>query len=171
MMSSTIHSAQTKSIERRSVTLRPIGPDDEAFLCALYASTRAAEMAMVDWDDNQKRIFLEMQFNTQHKFYQEHFANAAFLVIETNGEAIGRLYVDRRDDEIRLLDIALLPQYRNGGLGGALMQELLDEAAAAGKPLRLHVESFNPAQRLYERLGFAKLETNGVYELMEWRPQ
>lgn len=152
------------------MTLRPIGSDDKAFLCALYASTRAEEMALVDWDRTQKDAFLRMQFDAQHKFYQEQFANAAFLIIEFAGEPIGRLYVDRREDEIRLIDIALLPEYRNTGLGGELMRELLDEAAGVGKPVRLHVESFNPAHRLYTRLGFVKLGTNGVYELMEWRP-
>ena len=158
-----------KPVERETVSLRPIAAHDDAFLCALYAGTRADEMALLDWSAKEKAAFLRMQFDAQHRHYQTHFPNAAFWIIELEGEPIGRLYVDRRVDEIRLIDVALLPEYRSRGLGSALMRELLDEATSAGKPVRLHVESFNPAHRLYTRLGFCKLDSNGVYEFMEWR--
>jgi ribosomal protein S18 acetylase RimI-like enzyme len=159
-----------KRVERETVSLRPIAAHDDAFLCALYGGTRADEMALLDWSAKEKNAFLRMQFDAQHRHYQTHFPNAAFWIIELEGEPIGRLYVDRRVDEIRLIDVALLPVYRNRGLGSALMRELLDEATSAGKSVRLHVESFNPAHRLYTRLGFCKLDSNGVYEFMEWRP-
>ncbi len=152
------------------VDLRPIGPADREFLYRLYASTRQAEMSLLDWSDAEKEEFLRMQFEAQHRYYVEQFPAAQLDVVLREGEPIGRLYVDRRDDEIRLIDIALLPEHRGGGIGGAMMRELLDEAREAGMPVRIHVERFNPAMRLYQRLGFERLEEQGVYDLMEWRP-
>ncbi len=152
------------------VDLRPIGPADREFLYRLYASTRQAEMSLLDWSDAEKEEFLRMQFEAQHRYYVEQFPAARLDVVLREGEPIGRLYVDRRDDEIRLIDIALLPEHRGGGIGGAMMRELLVEAREAGMPVRIHVERFNPAMRLYQRLGFERLEEQGVYDLMEWRP-
>ena len=111
-----------------------------------------------------------MQFRAQDTYYRGQFKRASFLVVELEGEPIGRLYTDRREDEIRILDIALLPEYRGRGLGSALMQEILAEAAEASKAVRIHVERFNPALRLYERLGFRHCQDQGVYLLMECLP-
>ncbi len=141
-----------------ATTLRPITPEDQAFLRRVYASTRAEEMAVVPWSEGEKEDFLRFQFDAQHRYYQEQFPRAAFDLILRRGEPIGRLYVDRREDEIRLIDIALLPGHRGGGLGGAIMGEILAEGAAAGKLVRIHVEHDNPAMRLYRRLGFEKIE-------------
>ena len=152
------------------ISFRPLNDGDLEFLHRLYAGTRADELARVDWDDEQKTQFLTQQFNAQHSFYQEQFGQAEFLVIEADGKPVGRVYVDRRADEIRLIDIALVPEQRNSGLGTALLKDLLDEAQAVGLPVKIHVEKFNPAMRLYQRLGFQALEDQGVYQLMEWRP-
>lgn len=111
-----------------------------------------------------------MQFDAQHRYYLEQFPAAYFLVIEREDTAIGRVYLDRRVDELRLIDIALIPATRNQGLGGALLLDLMDEAKAAALPVRIHVENFNPAMRLYQRLGFEVIENQGVYQLMEWCP-
>jgi len=75
----------------------------------------------------------------------------------------GRLYVHRGPSEIRVVDIALLPEYRGAGVGTSLLQDLLAEGDAAGKSVTIHVERMNPALRLYERLGFAVAEDKGVY--------
>ena len=109
-----------------------------------------------------------MQFDAQHAHYQEHYAGAAFDVILVDGQPAGRLYVAREEDEIRIVDIALLPDFCNRGIGTTLLRGLQSEAAAAGKPLRIHVERFNPALRLYERLGFREIADRGVYLFMEW---
>lgn len=153
-----------------AISFRPIRPEDEPLLRRIYASTREDELALVDWDEAQKAAFLDMQFRAQHTFYHDQFRGASFDLILKGGEPIGRLYVDRRPDEIRVLDIALLPERRGGGIGGALMRSLLAEAAAAGKPVRIHVESFNRAMTLYLRLGFAPIEEQGVHIHMEWLP-
>lgn len=155
---------------RTEVTFRPIRADDDEFLCALYASTREEELAPVPWSAAEKAAFLRMQFDAQHRHYQEHYPKARFDLVLAAGEPIGRLYVDHWPAEIRLIDVALVPAWRNRGIGGALLRDLMAEAAAAGKPLTIHVERFNPALRLYERLGFRKIEDKEVYHLMEWRP-
>lgn len=151
--------------------MRSIVPEDEQFLCALYASTRADEMAITPWSEEEKTNFLRMQFTAQHTYYQEQFKTVDFDIIELNGTVIGRFYIDRREDEIRLIDIALLPEHQGAGLGKLMMQLLLDEAADKALPVRLHVEGNNPARRLYDRLGFKPIADKGVYEMMEWRPE
>jgi ribosomal protein S18 acetylase RimI-like enzyme len=152
-----------------SVALRPSRPEDRELLLRVYASTRTQELAQVPWTEEQKHAFLAMQFDAQDKYYRENYTTAEFLVIEDEGRAAGRLYVDRWTDEIRLMDIALLPEHRGKGLGTQLLRDLQVEAKAAGKPLRIHVERMNPALGLYQRLGFRQVEDRGVYWLMEWR--
>ena len=153
------------------LSFRPIDPEvDRPFLLRVYSSTREEEMAMVPWDEGEKRSFLEMQFRAQHVHYMEHFSQASFDLILCEGEPVGRLYVDRRPDEIRLIDIALLPEHRGRGLGGSIMADLLAEGEGQGLPVQIHVEQNNPAMRLYERLGFEKVEDQGVYHLMKWTP-
>jgi len=151
------------------VSFRPVEPGDGEFLQSLYASTREAEMALVPWSDKEKEAFLRMQFEAQDKYYREQFRDAEFSVMKLAGRPIGRLYVDRREDEIRIIDIALLPEHRGKGIGSRVMKSLLDEGKNSGKPVRIHVEKNNPALRLYHRLGFTKIEDRGVYDLMEWR--
>src|SRR5215471_1228044 len=153
-----------------TVHFRPIQPDDAAFLYEVYASTRTEELAVVDWDEAHKAAFLHQQFAAQHQFYQKHYTQTDFLVILRDAVPVGRLYVVRWQDEIRIVDIALLPPSRNAGIGTTILRDLLAEAAVAHKPVRIHVEKFNPALRLYERLGFAPIADKGVYLFMEWAP-
>ncbi|HEY1189376.1 MAG TPA: GNAT family N-acetyltransferase [Gemmata sp.] len=153
-----------------SIALRPATPADSEFLYRVYAHTRYDELAPAGWPPEQVEAFLRMQFRAQDSYYREHFAGAAFDVIVCDGEPAGRFYVDRRADEIRIIDIALLPAERGAGVGTHLLTAVLAEAAAASKPVRLHVEAHNPAQRLYRRLGFSWTGTTGVYDLLEWCP-
>jgi ribosomal protein S18 acetylase RimI-like enzyme len=153
------------------ITLRPITPDDMDFLYRVYASTREDELSVLPWSDAEKEDFLRMQFHAQHTHYQEHFTDAKYDVILSGDTPVGRLYVDRRPDELRIIDIALLTEHRGGGIGSSLMRDLIDEAAAAGTPVRIHVEKNNPAKRLYHRLGFREIEDQGVYDLMERTPE
>jgi ribosomal protein S18 acetylase RimI-like enzyme len=153
------------------LTFRFVTDADTAFLAAVYASTRQEELALVPWSDAQKAWFVDMQFRAQHTYYQQHYAEADWLVVERDGQAIGRLYVDRWEREHRVIDIALLPEHCGHGLGTALMRDLLDEAAAAGKALTIHVEKNNLARRLYSRLGFRPIGETGVYDLLEWRAE
>jgi len=157
--------------EDAAITLRPIRSDDELFLYEVYASTRQEELAVVPWNDEQKAAFLQMQFAAQYAHYQEHFAGAAFDIVLADGRPAGRLYVARWPGEIRIIDVAILPAFRNRQIGTRLITRLQEEAAAARKPVRIHVERLNPALRLYERLGFRTVEDKGVYLFLEWRAE
>jgi ribosomal protein S18 acetylase RimI-like enzyme len=149
--------------------LRPARAEDKPFLYALYASTRDDEMALVDWSEPQKESFLRTQFEAQHSYYTGHFCTAQFEVVEQRQQPIGRFYVDRRENEIRVIDIALLPTFRQRGIGTALMQGVMNEAAQTEKPVTIHVEQFNSAMRFYQRLGFQAVCLEGMHWLMEWR--
>ena len=131
------------------LALRATEPGDEAFLRDVYASTRVEELALVDWTEPQKAAFVDMQFRAQHDYYRERFPDAAYNVILCDGRPAGRLYVDRSPEEIRIVDIALLPAHCRHGIGATLVGDLQREAARSRKPLRIHVERFNPALRLY----------------------
>ena len=154
-----------------NISFRPVTDQDIPFLYELYASTRADEMAIVaDWTAEQKEQFVQQQFMAQHTYYQDTFKEARWDIILLDDWAIGRLYVDRRPEEIRLIDITLSPQVRKRGIGSVLLKDLINEATDQKKTITIHVEHYNPAMRLYERLGFTKIEDQGVYDLMEWRP-
>jgi len=150
------------------LAFRPITDADVSFLARVYASIREAELAVTDWSDAQKAAFLQHQLDAQHAHYHKYYQGSDFLIIEHRGEAIGRLYLARWASEHRIVDIALLPPHRRAGLGTALLHDLLDEAAAAGKAVTIHVEKFNPALTLYRRLGFVAAGEEGVYDLMRW---
>jgi ribosomal protein S18 acetylase RimI-like enzyme len=152
------------------VTLRPARSEDREFLLAVYASTRAEELAPVPWTEEQKAAFLKMQFEAQDTDYRRNYADAEFSVVEVDESLAGRLYVQRRPDEIRLVDIALLPAFRRRGIGTGLLSRLFDEAASSGVPVTIHVELSNPARSLYERLGFVAEGEQGIYMLMRWTP-
>lgn len=157
-------------IDRTTVTFRPIVESDQPFLAELYSSTRTEEMQQVPWTPEQKAQFLAMQFHAQTTHYAEHYDTSDFFVIEQEGRAIGRLYFDRQPDDVCIVDITLIPEMRGSGLGTVLLREILDEAAASGKTVSIHVEYFNPARHLYDRLGFKEIGTSGVYFHMRWTP-
>lgn len=156
-----------------SLHLRPITSCDEEALCRIYASTRTEEMEqIVNWSPVQKQAFLEWQFRTQHQYYSEYYPGASFWLLELDGEAIGRLYLQalHTDGSVRIIDITLLPQWRNRGIGQQLLLDIMDFATQRNRAITIHVESFNPAMRLYQRLGFELVSvTNGVYHLLEWK--
>ena len=163
MVAAAGHPPTAVAVELRSVDRAA----DAEFLLAVYASTRAEELAVVPWTPAEKDAFLRMQFEAQDAFWREQRPDAAFAVILVDGEPAGRLYVDRRPDEIRIVDIALLPDRRAMGVGTLLIQRILDEGRASGRPVTIHVERGNRARALYERLGFRQIDTTGVYDLLE----
>lgn len=154
-----------------ALQLRPIADTDRAFLLRVYASTREAELAQVPWTHEQKAVFLHSQFDAQHRHYQQHYTDAQFSVVLVDREPAGRLYVQRGEQEIRLIDIALLPAHRGAGVGSSLLHALIEEARAGGKTLSLHVERDNRALGLYQRLGFQQIADTGVYLQLAWNPQ
>jgi len=151
------------------ITLRPVTDEDTEFLFALYASTRAEELAVTGWSDEQKLAFLRMQFAAQTTDYERRFSQtASFDVVELDGVPIGRLYVERNPGEIHIVDVALLPRHRGRGIGAALIRGLQAECRESHRRLSIYVETFNRAQSLYRRLGFVPVRDEGVYLYMEW---
>jgi GNAT superfamily N-acetyltransferase len=155
-------------VTRPPIDLRPAGPADAEFLYRVYASTRYEELAPLCWEPAQVEAFLRMQFRAQDAHYRQHYPDAAFDVILLGGVPAGRLYVDRWPDQIRVMDITLLPEFRGAGVGTLLLTRLQAEATADGRRVSIHVERFNPARRLYQRLGFIPAGSTGVYDLLEW---
>jgi ribosomal protein S18 acetylase RimI-like enzyme len=144
-------------------------PDDESFLFAVYASTRAEEVALTGWLPSQQEQFLRMQFEAQTRSYRMQFPQAKHWVIRYGEVTAGRMIVDRTPDEILLIDIALLPEHRGNGIGSQLMGNLIEEAGQDGKAIRIHVERFNPALLWYQRLGFKTVSESEIYLEMVWR--
>ena len=156
--------------DKLGISCRPMTDADLTFVDALYASTRAEEMALTGWPPAQQAAFLAQQHRAQHQHYRTFYPDAEWLILEHGGEPIGRLYLADQDERIQLIDISLVGAARGRGLGAAILEDLLEAAAGAGKKVALQVERSNPARRLYVRLGFALVRDNGVYLEMEWRP-
>jgi ribosomal protein S18 acetylase RimI-like enzyme len=155
-----------------SVVLRPVTSEDDEFLLTVYTSSREEELAQVVWADGQKEAFVRWQFEMQRREYDTHFPQARYEVIVVDGHPAGRIWIGSDDKEIRLLDIALLEEFQNRGVGTTLLRKLMDEAAGANKILRHMVFVLNTdAQRFYERLGFVVFEDVGAYKHMEWRKE
>lgn len=155
-----------KAAGAAGLTLRPITDADLPFVTALYASTRAEEVAQTGWPAEQQAAFLRQQHEAQHHHYLTHYAQAEWSIIEQRGEAIGRIYWYEGEASVHIVDISLMPQARGRGLGAALLGDLADHAAGLGKGVSIFVEKNNPARRLYLRFGFAVCEDHGVYDLM-----
>jgi ribosomal protein S18 acetylase RimI-like enzyme len=153
-----------------AIRLRPIADADLPFLERVYASTRTTELAQTDWSEEQKASFLGFQFRAQHQHYLAHYHGALYFVVEQAGVPVGRLYLHWRADDLRIMEIALLPEARGQALGRTLLAALMARAALDGRSVSIHVEQMNPAMRLYLRLGFRKIGEHGIYHLMEWRP-
>lgn len=151
--------------------LRPASPEDEDFLKKVYAGTRMDELALTDWDEKTKGNFITMQFAAQSEYYRQVYPDAEYYVVIADGLHTGRLYLAKLKEEIRIIDIAVLPEFRNRGIGTSLLKAVLGTGSQCGKPVTIHVERMNPALRLYERLGFRSVEDKGVYLFLRWSPE
>ncbi len=160
-------SEQQTHLNLASYSLRQVGPDDVDFLQEVYASSRLGELTQLPWNEEQRSAFIRMQFTAQRQHYLKHFPNARQDIILQGENPIGRLYVDRREQDIHILDITLLPDHRGKGIGTSLLTTLIDEAKDAHNTVTIYVESFNPSRRLFERLGFHELEAEGINLLLE----
>ena len=173
--------ATTMSLERDDVRLRAATAEDEPTLQALYASSRAREMAQTDWSDEQKATFCEMQFRAQHAHYRVFYPGAIYWMIERvrtvadvacEPYVIGRLYWARlrSEHEDVLMEMTLWPEERKAGLGTAVVAKVLEWAAREGRIVSLHVEYGNPSVHLCERLGFVRVGEAGLVQKLIWTP-
>jgi len=152
------------------IALRSETDSDVPFLQALYASTRAFELNLAtDWSEAQKWAFILSQFAAQRLHYRRYHPDASFEVIERNGMPIGRLYLEVSETRLDVIDIALMPEWRGQRLGTALLRALIETAHTRKLGVGIFVEKYNPALRLYQRLGFAHIADAEVYLEMEWR--
>jgi ribosomal protein S18 acetylase RimI-like enzyme len=157
-------------ISKEKITLRPVSDQDDNFLLSVYASTRIAELAQVPWSPEQKEVFVRMQFNAQKQHYATEYPQANHDLICVDGVPVGRLYLARDADALHILDITVLPEHRNSGIGSFLLGQVIEEARSEGRPVTIYIETFNPSLRLFERLGFRKDKENGFQLLLKWSP-
>ncbi|HEY1527440.1 MAG TPA: GNAT family N-acetyltransferase [Candidatus Angelobacter sp.] len=157
----------TPNARDQQITLRPATAADDNFILSCYASTRAQELEQVPWNTEQKDAFVRMQYTAQKQHYAAEAPRAHHDIIFVGAAPVGRIYLDRREDALHILDITVLPQHRNQGTGSLVLRRLLDEAGELGKPVTIYVESFNPSLRLFERLGFQKDQEKGFHLLMK----
>ena len=155
---------------RRQVAFRVIHATDQPFLMEVYAAGREWEFELTRWTDDEKQTFLKRQFEYQDIHYQQAFPGAVRRIITLDGVDIGRLYVDRQDTCLRIIEFSLLPHVQGQGIGSDILRSLMNEAHGGKVPVRLHVEKSNPALRLYARHGFRTIAEEGHHLELEWRP-
>jgi GNAT superfamily N-acetyltransferase len=160
----------TDAQNSNSISVRPVTDGDEEFLLEVYKSSRGDDLRGLDWDENRISEFLGMQYEAQQHFYESEYTRAADEIVLVAGKPAGRLIVEYCEHEIRCIDLALLPEHRNGGVGSWLIRQLQEESTRARKPLRLQVIRFNRAVNLLERLGFVRTSETGTHFQMEWTP-
>ena len=153
---------------RPDFSLRQMTDDDVPFAAAVYMSTRREEVAVTGWPQEQQDAFLMQQHEAQHRHYKAHYPGAEWLIIERGGRPVGRIYRVDWPDEIRVIDISLLPEARGGRIGSTILSAIQDQARESGKIVSIHVEKNNPARNLYLRLGFGLAEDKGVYDMLVW---
>lgn len=158
------------NVSRTAIVLTPATSEDNAFLLRLYQSSRGDDLRELGWSEDRISEFLQMQHEAQRAFLATDYPNIVDQIVSLEGEAVGRLAVEQRPDEIRLIDIALVPEYRNHGLGSHLIRQIQDHAQSARLPLRVQVIRFNRAVGLFERLGFTRTSETGALFQMEWIP-
>lgn len=150
-----------------NLSLRPFSRDDQSFLFQLYASTRQEELSAFGWTAVQQEAFLRMQFNAQQQWYGMAYPGADHQIILVEEKPVGRILVFREAGAYRLVDIALLSEYRSRGMGTQLLRELIAKSQNERLPLRLQVLKTNRARQLYQRLGFQEIGDDGMYTQME----
>ena len=161
----------SQSPKHRGIYLRPVTPDDDEFLVSVYGSTRTEELSLLPWTEDQRDAFVRWQFAAQQEHYAKHYPTANHDVIVIDDRQVGRLYVARLDEEIRIVDITVLPAERNAGIGSYLIKQLLDEADRTGKVTQIYVEEFNPSLNLFKRFDFASIQQDGFHLLLQRTPQ
>jgi GNAT superfamily N-acetyltransferase len=154
-----------------SIATRRVQPEDRSFLLELYKSSRGDDLRGLGWDEQRISEFLDMQYEAQQNFYTSDYRDATDELMLLKDKPIGRLMIESRPHEIRCIDLALLPEYRERGWGTEIIQKLQDQARREQKPLRLQVIRFSRAVNLFDRLGFVRTSETGTHFQMEWTPE
>ena len=152
------------------IQLRAVEEKDTAFIEAVYRTTREAELNLTNWSEYQKSAFINMQSAAQLAEYKTKFPDARFQVIIYNKKDAGRFFTCETENDIRLLDITILPEFTGKGIGTNLLNRLIQRSNKIQKKISLHVIASNPAMKLYQRLGFVHIKNEGFYYYMEREP-
>lgn len=152
-----------------NVKLRPVTPEDETFLISVYGASREQELAMVPWTEEQRHAFVKFQYLAQLNYYQTEFPKSEHFIILADGEPVGRLFLDRRDAQIRILDITILTRHRGKGFGVPVIRYVMDEALTVGKSVGINLDLFSTSQRTFEQLGFKPTEKTDSHTLYAWQ--
>lgn len=151
-----------------TVSLRPESPSDKDFIRHLILQTVAEELGADAWPEPMREHLLGMQFNARRQSHRANYPDAVSELIEADGRDAGWLVVMTMPDEVRLVEIMVAAEFRGRGIGSTAIGQVLAVAESAGKPVRLHVNVTNSgAIRLYERLGFRRIDGNDVQHFME----
>lgn len=156
----------------RHISLRVQTNEDSEFIKTLYTSVRWQELSATEWPEQLKHAFLDQQLTLQTRHYLSHYDSLWRGIILRRESPVGRLYLWRNGDDLRIVDLSLLPDQRRQGIGTQLLQSVIDQAARTGLGTSLHVQSGNPARALYQRLGFRSVEQDisRQYQLMRYCP-
>jgi GNAT superfamily N-acetyltransferase len=152
-----------------NIKLRPAAPEDEEFLISVYGSTREQELAMVPWTDEQRQAFIKFQYTAQLNYYRSEFPNSEHWVIEADSKPVGRLFLDRRETQFRILDITILTAHRGKGFGEPVIRYVMNESAAVGKAVGINLDLYSTSQPIFERLGFTATEKTDSHTLYVWQ--
>lgn len=149
---------------------REESPADAAFRFALFCRSRLPVEDFSFLDASMREALARQQFQSQTGSYRAQYPDARFEIIEAEGQPVGRLVTHRDAQAFRIVDIALLPEWRRKGIGAHILREICDSARAEHVPVRLSLSLFNvDAFRLYCRLGFTAVAQDEIQILMEWR--
>jgi ribosomal protein S18 acetylase RimI-like enzyme len=163
------YASQKMSLNPDPIELRPATPDDSAFLFSVYRSSRLEDLVALNWTSEQIEGFLAKQYEAQERFFKTDYPHAEELVVLRAGDRLGQMMIERGEREIRMVDLALLPEHRNVGIGTHLINGLLAEAEKAGSVFRVQVMRSNPAVNLFERMGLVRTGETGSHYQLEWR--
>lgn len=159
----------SKIIISPNIKLHRAAPEDEEFLISVYGSTREQELALVPWTDEQRHAFIKFQYIAQLNYYQSEFPNSEHWVIEADGKPVGRLFLDRREAQFRILDITILTPHRGKGIGLPVIRYVMNEAATVGKTVGINLDLYSSSQPIFERLGFKATEKTDSHTLYVWQ--
>jgi ribosomal protein S18 acetylase RimI-like enzyme len=153
------------------LTLRPTRTDDQEFLYRLFSLVYSEKLQLVPLSAEEKKTLVELMYQGFTRHYDSLAPASDDRLVLLNNESIGRMILLQTREEIRLADLAILPQYRGIGIGSALISQLQTESLMSKRPVHLQVGRFDRALRLYQRLGFYKIDTIGPYLHLEWSSQ
>jgi ribosomal protein S18 acetylase RimI-like enzyme len=153
------------------IFLRPVRNDEEDFWREVFCDSVSDHFSSLEMTENDLDNLLEMQFQAQNLDYRTNYPNASNDVILFNETKAGRVIHSTEHGDLHLIDLAVLSEFRNLGIGTKILKWLFGKSLRTRLPIRFYVEKMNPAFRLYEKLGFKVVTDVTSHFQMEWRPE